>query len=62
MNTGLRVGEVTGLTWDDVKTEDENNRMIDVNHNLVYYAEGGSTDIKNCQMLCKRHNRAKGNK
>lgn len=25
-------------------------------------ADGGGTDIKNCQMLCKTHNRAKGNK
>lgn len=41
MSTGLRVGEVTGLTWDDVKIEDENNRIIDVNHNLVYYSKGG---------------------
>jgi hypothetical protein len=26
------------------------------------YMHGGSTDTKNCQMLCKTHNRAKGNK
>jgi carbon starvation protein CstA len=24
--------------------------------------KGGSTDIANCQMLCKTHNRSKGNK
>ena len=24
--------------------------------------KGGKTDAKNCQMLCKTHNRAKGNK
>lgn len=26
------------------------------------WSKGGSTDISNCQMLCKTHNRAKGNK
>ena len=32
--TGLRVGEVTGLRWDDI---DFNNNTISVNHTLVYY-------------------------
>lgn len=26
------------------------------------WSKGGATDIKNCEMLCKAHNRAKGNK
>jgi hypothetical protein len=26
------------------------------------WSKGGATDIANCQMLCKTHNRAKGNK
>ena len=26
------------------------------------WSKGGATDIKNCEMLCKTHNRAKGNK
>lgn len=25
-------------------------------------SKGGSSDINNCQMLCKTHNRAKGNR
>ncbi len=33
--TGLRVGEVTGLRWQDI---DLVNGVIDVNHTLVYYA------------------------
>ena len=33
-NTGLRVGELTGLRWQDVDLE---NGFIDVNHTLVYY-------------------------
>jgi len=41
VNTGMRVGEVTGLRWEDI---DLDKGMIDVNHTLVYYnhAEGGS--------------------
>lgn len=29
---------------------------------VTAWSKGGSTDIKNCQMLCKRHNRLKGNR
>ncbi len=34
LNTGMRVGEITGLRWCDVDFE---NGLIDVNHTLVYY-------------------------
>ena len=34
LNTGLRVGEITGLRWDDVDFE---NNTISVDHTLVYY-------------------------
>lgn len=34
MNTGMRVGELTGLRWQDVDME---NGVISVNHTLVYY-------------------------
>lgn len=33
MGTGLRVGEVIGLRWEDVDLE---NRIINVNHSIVY--------------------------
>ncbi len=41
INTGMRVGEITGLGWEDI---DLDNGMIEVNHTLVYYnhAEDGS--------------------
>jgi len=29
---------------------------------VTAWSKGGATDIKNCQMLCKTHNRAKGNR
>lgn len=38
LGTGCRVGEVIGLTWDDV---DFNNNVISINHNLIYRQEVG---------------------
>ena len=29
---------------------------------VTAWSNGGATDISNCQMLCKTHNRAKGNR
>lgn len=34
LEAGLRVGEATGLRWEDVDIE---NGLIDINHTLVYY-------------------------
>jgi hypothetical protein len=34
---------------------------MDADH-VAAWSKGGKTDMKNCQMLCKTHNRAKGNK
>lgn len=34
---------------------------MDADH-VTAWSKGGATDISNCQMLCKHHNRAKGNK
>ena len=34
---------------------------VDADH-VTAWSKGGATDISNCQMLCKTHNRAKGNK
>lgn len=34
---------------------------MDADH-LTAWSRGGASDISNCQMLCKTHNRAKGNK
>lgn len=46
---------------------DANKRKIwklnemDADH-VAAWSKGGTTNIKNCQMLCKTHNRAKGNR
>ena len=34
LGTGCRIGEIIGLTWDDVDLE---KRTISINHNLTYY-------------------------
>jgi hypothetical protein len=34
---------------------------MDADH-VSAWSKGGATDQKNCQMLCKTHNRAKGNR
>jgi 5-methylcytosine-specific restriction endonuclease McrA len=34
---------------------------MDADH-VAAWSKGGATDTKNCQMLCKTHNRAKGNR
>lgn len=34
---------------------------MDADH-ISAWSKGGATDISNCQMLCKHHNRAKGNR
>jgi hypothetical protein len=36
-------------------------KEMDADH-VAAWSKGGSTDIKNCEMLCKPHNKAKGNK
>ncbi len=36
-------------------------KEMDADH-VTAWSKGGTTDISNCQMLCKTHNRAKGNK
>lgn len=36
-------------------------KEMDADH-VAAWSKGGSTDEKNCQMLCKTHNRAKGNR
>ena len=36
-------------------------KEMDADH-ITAWSKGGATDINNCQMLCKTHNRAKGNR
>ena len=36
-------------------------KEMDADH-VTAWSRGGATDINNCQMLCRPHNQAKGNK
>ena len=41
--TGMRVGEITGLQWDDL---DFKNNIINVNKTLVYYSKGKGLSLR----------------
>lgn len=43
------------------RTRIYNIKEMDADH-VTAWSRGGATDIKNCQMLCKTHNKAKGNR
>jgi len=46
---------------DSNKTKIWELKEMDADH-VAAWSKGGATDIKNCQMLCRTHNQAKGNK
>jgi len=49
------------LGHDSNKSKIWNLKDMDADH-VTAWSKGGSSDIKNCQMLCRTHNQAKGNK
>lgn len=49
------------LGHDSNKTKIWKLADMDADH-VSAWSKGGATDIRNCQMLCKSHNRAKGNR
>ncbi|MFA9274252.1 MAG: HNH endonuclease family protein [Candidatus Aquirickettsiella gammari] len=49
------------LGHDSNKTKIWKLNEMDADH-VTAWSKGGTTNIKNCQLLCKTHNRAKGNK
>ena len=50
LGTGMRIGEVLGLRWEDIDLE---KRTISVNHSLTYYAREGSRTCTNAISLPK---------
>ena len=46
---------------DAAKNKIWERKEMDADH-VAAWSKGGATDAKNCQMLCKPHNQAKGNK
>ena len=49
------------LGSDNNKTRIYKQNEMDADH-VTAWSKGGATDISNCTMLCKTHNKAKGNK
>ena len=45
LGTGMRVGEITGLRWCDIDLE---NKVIDINHTLVYYCHRQEAAFNGC--------------
>lgn len=43
------------------KTKTYTIKEMDADH-VTAWSKGGATDAKNCELLCKTHNRAKGNR
>ncbi|MBO4641342.1 MAG: HNH endonuclease [Bacteroidaceae bacterium] len=46
---------------DNVRTKIYKFSEMDADH-VTAWSKGGETSIENCQMLCKTHNRAQGNR
>jgi len=58
---GISNCPLCALGHDSSKTKIWNFKDMDADH-VEAWSKGGSSDINNCQMLCKTHNRAKGNR
>jgi hypothetical protein len=58
---GISNCPLCALGHDSNKTKIWKLAEMDADH-VTAWSKGGATDIKNCEMLCKTHNRAKGNK
>lgn len=58
---GISNCSLCAIGHDANKTKIWNLKEMDADH-VRAWSKGGATDIKNCEMLCKTHNRAKGNK
>lgn len=58
---GISNCPLCALGNDHNRTKIWNFNEMDADH-VTAWSKGGATDITNCQMLCKTHNRVKGNK
>ena len=58
---GISNCPLCALGNDNNKTRIWKLNEMDADH-VTAWSKGGATDISNCQILCKTHNRAKGNK
>jgi hypothetical protein len=58
---GISNCSLCAIGHDSNKTKIWKLSEMDADH-VTAWSKGGATDIKNCEMLCKTHNRAKGNR
>jgi len=58
---GISNCPLCAIGHDASKTKIWNIADMDADH-VAAWSKSGATDINNCQMLCKTHNRAKGNR
>ncbi|MEI6347639.1 MAG: DUF262 domain-containing protein [Bacteroidota bacterium] len=58
---GISNCPLCAIGHDSNKTKIWKLAEMDADH-VAAWSKGGATDTKNCQMLCKTHNRAKGNR
>ncbi|MCO5267601.1 MAG: DUF262 domain-containing protein [Brumimicrobium sp.] len=58
---GISNCSLCAVGHDANKTKIWSLKDMDADH-VTAWSKGGATDIKNCEMLCKTHNRAKGNR
>ena len=58
---GISNCSLCAIGHDSNKTKIWKLTEMDADH-VTAWSKGGATDIKNCEMLCKTHNRAKGNR
>ena len=58
---GISNCPLCAIGHDSNKTRIWKLKEMDADH-VTAWSKGGATDISNCQMLCKTHNRAKGNR
>ena len=60
-STGLSNCPLCALGSDANRTRIWKLAEMDADH-VTAWSKGGATDLSNCQMLCRTHNRAKGNR
>ncbi len=58
---GISNCPLCALGNDNNKTRIWQFKEMDAEH-VTAWSKSGATDISNCQILCKTHNQAKGNK
>lgn len=61
MEEGISNCPLCALGNDNNRDRIWNIKDMDADH-VTPWSNGGKTDISNCQLLCKTHNRSKGNR